>query len=49
MWQDVAALTPPLVMAAAVIVGVVVFLRHEMGPKRRGRDSEGGQPPEPRS
>jgi len=36
MWQDVAALTPPLVMCAAFIIGVVFFLRREMGPKRNG-------------
>ena len=35
MWQDVAALTPPLVMCAAFIIGVVVFLRRQMGPKAR--------------
>jgi hypothetical protein len=49
MWQDVAALTPPLVMCAAVIIGVLVFLRHEMGPKRRNRDSDRDRPGEPRS
>jgi hypothetical protein len=37
MWQDVAALTPPLVMAAAFIVGVVYFLRKQMGPRRGNR------------
>jgi hypothetical protein len=37
MWQDVAALTPPLVMCAAFIIGVVVFLRYQMGPKRAGK------------
>jgi hypothetical protein len=36
MWQDVAALTPPLVMCAAFIIGVVIFLRKEMGSRRRG-------------
>jgi hypothetical protein len=34
MWQDLAALTPPLVMCAAFIVGLVIFLRRELGPKR---------------
>ena len=49
MWQDLAALTPPLVMCAAVIIGVVVFLRHEMGAKRRGTDTDGRRRREPRS
>ena len=34
MWQDLAALTPPLVMCAAFLIGVVIFLRREMCPKR---------------
>jgi hypothetical protein len=37
MWQDVAALTPPLVMCAAFIVGVVYFLRKQMGSRRDDR------------
>jgi hypothetical protein len=36
MWQDLAALTPPLVVCVAFIVGLVIFLRREMGPKRDG-------------
>jgi hypothetical protein len=36
MRTDLAALTPPLVMAVAFIAGVVVLLRHEMAPRRRG-------------
>ena len=36
MWQDLAALTPPLVVCVAFIVGLVIFLRREMGPKRGG-------------
>jgi len=35
MWQDLAALTPPLVVCVAFIIGVVIFLRREMAPKRR--------------
>jgi membrane protein insertase Oxa1/YidC/SpoIIIJ len=49
MWQDLAALTPPLVMCVAIIIGVVLFLRHEMGPKRRGTDTDDRPPREPRS
>lgn len=33
--RDLAALTPPLVMAVAFIAGVVVLLRKEMAPRRR--------------
>jgi hypothetical protein len=36
MWQDLAALTPPLVVCAAFIIGLVIFLRREMGAKRDG-------------
>ena len=36
MWQDLAALTPPLVVCVAFIVGLIIFLRREMGPKRGG-------------
>jgi hypothetical protein len=35
MWQDLAALTPPLVVCVAFIIGLVIFLRREMAPKRR--------------
>ena len=35
MWQDLAALTPPLVVCVAFIIGVVMFVRREMSPKRR--------------
>ena len=35
MWQDLAALTPPLVVCVAFIIGLAVFLRREMGPEAR--------------
>jgi hypothetical protein len=35
MWQDLAALTPPLVVCLAFIIGVALLLRREMSPKRR--------------
>jgi membrane protein insertase Oxa1/YidC/SpoIIIJ len=35
MWQDLAALTPPLVVCVAFLIGLVMFLRREMSPKRR--------------
>jgi hypothetical protein len=34
--KDLAVLTPPFLMAAAVITAIVAFLRHEMG--RKGAD-----------
>jgi hypothetical protein len=36
MLTDLAALTPPLVMAVAFIAGVVFLVRREMAPRRRG-------------
>jgi hypothetical protein len=45
MLTDLAALTPPLVMAVAFIAGVVFLLRREMAPRRRGID----QPEDPDS
>ena len=38
MLQDLAALTPPLVVCVAFLIGVVLFLRRQMGARR---------PPEP--
>jgi hypothetical protein len=46
MWQDLAALTPPLVMCAAVLIGVGVLLRREMSPKRRAERRERSQSPD---
>ena len=34
MWQDLAALTPPLIVCVAFIIGLVIFLRWQMGSKR---------------
>ena len=43
MWQDLAAVTPPLVVCVAFIIGLVVFLRRQLGPKRDGsRDDKPG-------
>jgi hypothetical protein len=49
MWQDLAALTPPLVVCVAFIIGLIIFLRREMGPKGDGtrtdrRRSRGRRP-----
>lgn len=35
MLSDLAALTPPVVVCAAFLVGLVLLLRREMAPKRR--------------
>ena len=35
--KDLTVLTPPLLMAAAVITAIVMFLRHEMARGRSGR------------
>ena len=43
--KDLAVLTPPFLMAAAVITAIVAFLRHEMGRKRTdGTDPEEDYP-----
>jgi hypothetical protein len=41
MMADLAALTPPLVVCVAFVVGLVLLLRHQLAPKRRA-DSERG-------
>lgn len=38
MLQDLAVLAPSLIVCAAFLAGVVVLLRHEMAPRRRGRE-----------
>jgi hypothetical protein len=40
MRNDLAALIPPFVVAVVFIVGVVAFLRREMGPRRRRADRD---------
>jgi hypothetical protein len=35
MLQDLAALTPPLVVCVAFLIGVVLFLRRQMGSQRQ--------------
>ena len=35
MWTDLAALTPPLIVCVAFLIGVALLLRREMSPKRR--------------
>jgi hypothetical protein len=36
--QDLAVLTPSLIVCVAFLVGVFALLRHEMAPKRRNRE-----------
>ena len=40
MLQDLAALTPPLVVCGAFLVGLVLFLRRQMGAGGRPGDRE---------
>ena len=35
MIADLEALAPPLIMAAAFLFGLVLFLRRQLGPRRR--------------
>jgi hypothetical protein len=49
MWQDLAALTPPLVVCVAVLIGVGMLLRREMSPKRRAERNERRRSPDQRS
>jgi hypothetical protein len=39
-----AVLTPPAVVCVALLIAIVAFLRHEMGPRRPGGDE--AQPPD---
>lgn len=39
--QDLSALTPPLLMCAAVVVAIVAFLRHEMNRSRADKPTSG--------
>jgi hypothetical protein len=41
--KDLAALTPPVVVCVAFLVGLVLLLRREMAPKRRVREDPGGE------
>lgn len=42
MLSDLAALTPPLVVAAAFVIGVVLFLRRQLG-SSAGRTGDGDE------
>ena len=38
MLADLEALTPPLIMAAAFLIGLALFLRRQMGPRDQHED-----------
>jgi len=44
MLQDLAAITPPLVVCVAFLVGVGWLLRREMAPRRRTRRNAAAKP-----
>jgi len=40
MLGDLAALTPPTVVAVAFLIGLGIFLRHQLGPKQESAEDE---------
>ena len=48
VWSDLAALTPPLVVCVAFLIGVAMLLRSQLSPKRRAQRDERRQPPDQR-
>ena len=40
MLSDLAALTPPAVVCVAFLIGVGLFLCHQLGPKRQAAEDE---------
>jgi hypothetical protein len=40
MLADLAALTPSLIVCVAFLIGVGLFLRHQMAPKQPGADDD---------
>jgi hypothetical protein len=38
--SDLAALTPPAVVCVAFLIGLGIFLRHQLGPKRESAEDE---------
>ena len=40
MLADLEALTPPLIMAAAFLIGVALFLRRQMSPRDQRADGD---------
>jgi hypothetical protein len=42
MIADLEALTPPLIVAAAFLLGLALFLRRQLGPRRREAEDGDG-------
>jgi hypothetical protein len=40
MLSDLAALTPPTVVGVAFLIGLGIFLRHQLGPKQESAEDE---------
>jgi hypothetical protein len=40
MLGDLAALTPPTVVCVAFLIGLGIFLRHQLGPKQESAEDE---------
>ncbi len=40
MLSDLAALTPPAVVCVAFLIGLGIFLRHQLGPKGESAEDE---------
>src|SRR5271168_5000609 len=49
MLQDLAALTPPAIVAAAVLIGAWAIVRRELAPKRKERGGAGATADEERA
>jgi hypothetical protein len=49
MLQDLAALTPPAIVCAAVLIGAWAIVRRELAPKRRERAEAGAAADEERA
>jgi hypothetical protein len=45
MLQDLAALTPPLIVCVAFLIGVGFLLRRELAPRRQARRDAAASPP----
>jgi hypothetical protein len=43
--QDLASLTPPLLVCAVVVIAIVAFLRHEMNRSRADKSTSGENTP----
>jgi hypothetical protein len=49
MLQDLAALTPPAIVCAAVLIGAWAIVRRELAPKRKERSGAGAAADEERA